>query len=727
MLMKRLLVLAILLFAYCLPALLAVSLPLVSLDARAQQLDTLDAATVPAAPKTRTDQVKDVVQGVEITDSYRWLEDQNSAETRSWIDAQNAYTDSQLTRLPGRTELKQLLSGLIDTDDTYTPTVENHRYFFLKHKAGQDQSVLYLRNGLDGKEEALVDPMALSADHSITVGISAVSRDGSLLVYSLREGGADERTPHLFDVEARKDLPDHFPNAIYDDIALMPDKSGLYYTRHTAEGPRVFFHKIGVDPAGDMEVFGKGYGLDKGIGLDVSDDGRYLAFQVAHGTSGSTEIYFQDLRKKGPITPIVNDLDAKFYEEILGDRMFLRTNWKAPKWRIVEVDLRNPARNRWRETLPEGEAVLDNFSVVGGKLAVRFLQNVVWQVKIFEPSGKFVREIRPPALGTVSGLSGDRESNEGFFTFTSYHIPQTIYRYDMASGKQEVWSQRKVPFDSSKYDVEQVWYNSKDGTRVPMLLAHAKGLTLNGSNPVLLSGYGGFNLSYPPAYNSYVAAWLASGGVYAFAHIRGGGEFGEEWHHAGMFEKKQNVFDDFIAAAEWLIQNKYTKPSRLAIAGGSNGGLLVGAALTQRPDLFAAVVCNYPLLDMVRYHKFLRAKLWVSEYGSSEDPEQFKYIYAYSPYHHVLPGTKYPAVLLNTGDGDTRVAPLHARKMTALLQAATASGRPILLHYETKSGHSGGTPISKVIDDDANELSFLFWQLGVHPGSAPASVAKAGP
>ncbi len=717
--MKRLLILAI--------PLLAASLLLVSVGARAQQLNTLDAATVPAAPKTRTDDVKDIVQGVEITDPYRWLEDQNSPETRAWIDAQNAYTDSQLTKLPGRTELKQLLSGLINNDALSTPVTRNHRYFFLKFKAGQDQSVLCLRKGLGGKDEVLIDPMAMSADHSITVRLNAVSRDGMLLVYSLREGGADERTPHLFDVEARKDLPDHFPNAVYDDIALMPDKSGLYYARRTAEGPRVFFHKIGTDPADDLEVFGKGDGLDKFIGLDVPEDGRYLALQVSHGTSGSVEVYFQDLKKKGPIVPIVNDLDAKFYEEILGNRMFLRTNWKAPKWRIVEVDLRNPAQNHWRETLPEGEAVLDGFSVVGGKLAVRFLQNIVWQVKIFEPSGKFVREITPPALGTVSGLSGSSESNEGFFTFTSYHIPQTIYRYDMATGKQEIWSQRKVPFDSSKYEVEQVWYNSKDGTKVPMVLAHAKGLTLNGSNPVLLSGYGGFNQTYRPAYGSYVAAWLASGGVYAFAHVRGGGEFGEEWHRAGMFEKKQNVFDDFIAAAEWLIQKNYTSPSRLAISGGSNGGLLVGAALTQRPDLFAAVVCDYPLLDMVRYHMFLRAKPWVSEYGSSEDPGQFKYIYAYSPYHHVQQGTKYPAVLLNTGDGDTRVAPLHARKMTALLQAATSSGRPILLHYETKSGHSGGTPISKVIDDDANELSFLFWQLGVHPGSAPASVAKVGP
>jgi prolyl oligopeptidase len=390
----------------------------------------------------------------------------------------------------------------------------------------------------------------------------------------------------------------------------------------------------------------------------------------------------------------------------------------------MEADLKNPSRDHWREIVPEGEAVMDSSSLAAGRLALHFTQGVTSQIKIFDLNGKFVREIKPPSFGSLSSLSGNLENNEGFFSFGSYHVPPTTYRYDMTSGKQEIWYQRKVPFDSNKYESEQVWYTSKDGTKVPMILAHAKGIALNGSNPVLLGGYGGFNLSNPPGFSPFVAAWLAKGGVFAYAHLRGGGEFGEEWHHAGMFEKKQNVFDDFLAAAEWLIKNNYTKPSRLAIEGGSNGGLLVGAALTQRPDLFAAVMCDYPLLDMVRYQKFLKGPYWVSEYGSSDDPEQFKYIYAYSPYHHVQRGAKYPAVLLVSGDADTRVAPLHARKMTALLQAATGSGRPILLHYETKSGHSGGTPTSTVIDDDTDELGFLFWQLGVEPAS-PSTVTTA--
>jgi prolyl oligopeptidase len=344
-------------------------------------------------------------------------------------------------------------------------------------------------------------------------------------------------------------------------------------------------------------------------------------------------------------------------------------------------------------------------------------------VKLLEPSGKLVREVPLPALGSVSALGGQWDSNEAFFSFNSYHIPSTIYRYDVATGKQTVWSEFKVPIDSSKYEVKQVWYTSKDGTKIPMFLAHAKNLKLDGKNPALLTGYGGFNLNQGPGFSAFAAAWMANGGVYAVANLRGGGEFGEAWHHAGMLDKKQNVFDDFIAAAEWLIQNKYTSPARLAVRGGSNGGLLVGAALTQRPDLYAAVICSYPLLDMVRYQKFLVAKYWVPEYGSSDNAEQFKYIYAYSPYHHVKAGTKYPSVLFITGDSDTRVAPLHARKMTALLQASTGGAdRPILLHYDTAAGHSGGTPAGKQIENTTDELSYLLWQLGV---SSPAKTQAA--
>ena len=672
-----------------------------------------------AAPATRTDNIKDNYFGVEVTDAYRWLENQDSPETRAWIDAQNAHTNALLEAVPGRETLKQRLTALLKIDTMSAPMVRNGRYFFFKRQADQDQSVLYIRKGIKGTDEVLIDPHPMSPEHRITVNLHAVSRDGMMMVYSVRQGGADEVTPRLFDVDARKDLADRFLNGRYSGLSLMPDKSGVYFSRQTAEGPRVYFHIVGSEAANDAEVFGKGYGPEKIIGCRLSDDGHYLLIHVSHGAAADrTEVYVQDLVRKGPIVPVVNDVPAAFFGQIAGDKMYLHTNWKAPKWRVLEVDLKNPARDKWREVIPESDAVLDGLALVGGKLAVHSTRNVISRVRVQEPSGKLIREIAPPTLGSLSGLGGRWDSDEAFFSFTSFHIPTTIYRYDVAKGTQEVWSQSKAPIETDKYEVKQVWYTSKDGTKVPMFLAHAKNVKLDGSSPTLLTGYGGFNVSETPGFNTLAAAWISGGGVYALANLRGGGEFGEDWHHAGMLGKKQNVFDDFIAAAEWLIQNKYTRPERLAIRGSSNGGLLVGAALTQRPELFGAVVCGFPLLDMLRYDKFLVARYWVPEYGSAGNAEQFKYIYAYSPYQHVKAGTKYPGVLLITGDSDTRVAPLHARKMTALLQASTASERPVLLRYDTKAGHSGGTPVSKQVEDMTGELSFLYWQLGVSGGVA---------
>ncbi len=442
----------------------------------------------------------------------------------------------------------------------------------------------------------------------------------------------------------------------------------------------------------------------------------HVVIHVAHGPGDAaekTEIYYRDVAAQGPIRPVVNDIAGRFCGSVGDDQLFLRTNWKAPNGRILAVDLKNPARDRWREVVPEGDAPIAALSLVGGKLVVNYTRNVSSQVKVIEPDGKHVRDVALPAIGTAQ-LERRWESPEAFVVFTSYPIPTTIYRYDMATGNEEVWARPKVSFDSDRLEVKQVWYESKDKTRVPMFLVHTKGIQLDGSRPTLLTGYGGFASSNTPWFTPTTVLWAEQGGVYAVAHLRGGGEFGEEWHKAGMLDKKQNVFDDFIAAAEWLIQNRYTNPSKLAMEGWSNGGLLVGAVLTQRPDLFAAVRCGYPLLDMLRYHRFQGSQFSVSEYGSSDNPEQFKYLHAYSPYHHVKPGTKYPAVIVTTGDHDQRVDPLHARKMVALLQAATASDRPILLRYDASSGHGGGgPPLSKQIEERTDEQAFLFWQLGV--------------
>jgi len=671
--------------------------------------------TVTAPPKTVVKEVKETVQGTEIVDPYRWLEDQNSPETRAWIDAQNEYSDGLLSKVPGRDAIAQQVSAMIKIDFMGSPRVRNNRYFFSKRSADQDQASLFVRKGLEGKDELLVDPLPMSAKHTTTVGLASISQDGGLIAYDIREGGADEVTPHLFDVDAHKDLADVFPKGRYSGFSILNDKSGVYLTRVTPEGPRVYFHKIGTETSADTEIFGKGYGPENIIDSDVTKDGHYLQIEVLHGSAADkTEIYVKDLTKQEPVKTIVKDLPAAFFGDIASDKMYVRTNWQAPKWRIMEVDLKNPAPEKWKEVIPETNTVLEGFSLVGGKLAVRSTSNVISHIMLLETSGKLIRQLPLPDLGTISGLNGEWDSNEAFFSFTSFHIPPTIYRYDVATGKQTVWSELKIPIDKNKYEVKQVWYPSADGTKIPMFLAHAKNIKLDGNNPVLLTGYGGFDVTLAPSFSAFAAVWMANGGVYAVPNLRGGGEFGEAWHHAGMLDKKQNVFDDFTAAAEWLIKNKYTTPAKLAIRGGSNGGLLVGAALTQRPDLFGAVICSYPLLDMVRYQKFLVARYWVPEYGSSDDPEQFKYIYAYSPYQHVKAGTKYPPVLFISGDSDTRVAPLHARKMTALMQAATAgSDKPVLLHYDTTAGHSGGTPIGKQIENATDELSFLFWQLGL--------------
>jgi prolyl oligopeptidase len=663
-------------------------------------------------PKTRTDDVKERIQGVEIADPYRWLEDQQSPETRAWINAQNKYTQILLDAWPGRAALKQRLIELIRIETISMPVEQNGRYFFKRRAADQEQGVLYVRTGPEGKDEALVDPNPLSPDKNISVDLQDVSHDGTLVAYSLRHGGEDETAIRLLDVRTRAELPGQLPKRRYEGIGIKPDKSGLYYSWAAPEGPRLDYHAMGSDPPKDLEVFGKGYGPDKIIGFDLSEDGHYLTIMVFYGAAADrTEVYFQDLQKNGPIRPLVNDIPARFIGAVGGDHVYLQTNWKAPKGRVLKVDLANPGRENWREIVPESDAPIESFSLAGGKLFVKYTRNASSQVKVFDADGAHVRDIDLPMIGTINEISGRWTSKEAFYEFTSYPIPRRIYRYDIDTGNQNVWAETHVPIHGENFEVKQVWYTSKDKTRVPMFLMYRKGTKLDGNDPTLLTGYGGFNINITLSFSAGAALWVDQGGVFAEPNLRGGGEFGEEWHRAGMLDKKQNVFHDFIAAAEWLINNHYTQPSKLAIEGASNGGLLVGAALTQRPDLFRAVVCAYPLLDMLRYQKFFVAKFWVPEYGSADDPAQFKYLYAYSPYQHVQPGTKYPAVLFVTGDGDTRVAPLHARKMTALLQADTGSDLPVLLRYDTEAGHSQGVSVTKSIDQATDSLGFLFWQL----------------
>jgi prolyl oligopeptidase len=677
-------------------------------------------------PATKTEEVSDTYGDVAVRDPYRWLEDQTSPQTRDWIEAQNRYADAYLRQLPGREALARRLAELLKVSTVTTPTARGGRYFFYKRAADQDLPILYVRKGLKGKDDVLLDPAPLSPDHSTSIALLDVTDDGTLVGYGIRQGGEDEVAVKFLDVDSGKELSDALPRARYSGIAVTRDHKGLYFARQEKEGPRVYFHPMGTDGSKDEKLFGDGYGPGKGIGVGLSEDGRYLQIVVSHGSAATkTEVYLRDLTGGGPIKPIVNDVEARFSASIAGDRLFLETNWKAANGRILAVDLKNPGRENWKECVGERDVPIAGFSAVGGKLFVRYLENVIAKVRVFDADGKPQGEIAFPSIGTLSGLRGEWSKSEAFFTFASFATPPTIYRYDTATGKQAVWARENVPIDSDRFEVKQVRYASKDGTQIPMFLVHRKGIVLDGTHSTLLTGYGGFTLSQTPGFSARAALWIEAGGVYALPNLRGGGEFGEEWHKAGMLGKKQNVFDDFLAAAEWLVANGYTKPERLAISGGSNGGLLVGAALTQRPDLFAAVVCSYPLLDMIRYHKFLVAGFWVPEYGSADVPEQFPTLYAYSPYHRVKAGTRYPATLFITGDADTRVAPLHARKMAALMQAQSGSDKPVLLHYDTKAGHSRGfnTPVSKQIEDLTDELAFLFAQTGAPyaPAAKPAA------
>lgn len=662
-------------------------------------------------PPTRIENVSDTFGSTRVPDPYRWLEDQNSKETRAWIDAQNACTESILSKLPGRAALTERLTALYRVDTYTPPLVRAGRYFFTRRLANQDLNLIYMRRSMNGADELLLDPTPWSADHSVSATIEQVSKDGRYLYYGRREGGQDEVTIHVLDVDTHKDLLDVLPSATYFSIEAAIDRSGIYYARATLEGPRAYYHAMGTDPAQDKLLYGEKLGKDKILAVTLSDNGANLAYVLFYGSgSERTDLYLQNLRQNGPIVPVVNDINSLFIPAWGGDTLYVLTDWKAPLWHVYAVSPANPGRGSWKEVIPEADIKLEGLQPAGGELIGSYLRNASSEIRIFDADGKHSSLLPLPGLGTAS-VSGEWQSKELFDEFESFNYPKVILDHNLSTGQTAVWAKPKAPVRPEDFEVQQVWYDSKDKTRVPMFLFYKKGLKLDGSNPVYLTAYGGFGASETPSFNPSRLLWAESGGVVAVPNIRGGGELGENWHRDGMLAKKQNVFDDFLAAAKYLIENKYTSPSRLSILGGSNGGLLVGAALTQRPDLIRAVVCLYPLEDMLRFQKFMDGPYWVAEYGSSEDPAQFPVLYAYSPYHHVKPGTKYPAVLFITGDGDTRVAPLHARKMAARLQAATTSELPVLLLYDTKSGHSGGRPMNKVIDENTDILSFLMWQL----------------
>ena len=671
------------------------------------------ASQKPAPPPTTVREVVDTLHGVEIRDPYRWLEDQDAPATRGWIDAQNAYTDAVLHALPGRGRLRELAAAVLERGSTGVPIERGGRYFYHRRRAGEELSVIRVREGLDGDDRVLVDPHPLSPDHTTSVALRDVSEDGALVAYAVRAGGVDEVSIRVRDVETGADLPDVLPPARYHRVHFAAGARGLYYDRYGDVSPRVMYHAFGTPVADDPVVFEGPY--DRGHIPDtvVSDDGAWMAVQIFEGSYGPIAVHVKDLRRDGPFVTAIDDPASESAVAFAGHRLVFVTSRGAPTRRVMLADPDRPTVDSWRESIPErDDVVLRTARGRGGRLVVSYLQDGQPRAAVHDLEGAHVRDIAFDAAGSVAVGGGRWSSPEAFVTFQTFHVPRTVYRYDLESGDYAVWARPDLPVARRDYEVARRWYRSKDGTRVPLWVAHRSDVALDGRNPTLLTGYGGFGYLRPARFSSLATAWLAAGGVYALANLRGGGEFGQAWHEAGRLANKQNVFDDFIAAAEHLIDAGFTSPRHLAIRGVSNGGLLVAAVSNQRPDLFGAVVSRNPLLDMLRYHRFLAGPFWVPEYGSSDDPEQFAFLRAYSPYHNVTPGGDYPATLYVSGDGDTRVAPLHARKMTALLQARSGSGRPVLLRYHAAAGHSGGQPVSRRIDELVDTLGFLLWQVG---------------
>ncbi|HEY1770575.1 MAG TPA: prolyl oligopeptidase family serine peptidase [Chthoniobacterales bacterium] len=680
-----------------------------------RQVHGRNGIVLPPPPVAKVEPVEEKFGDQTVTDPYRWLEDGKSPQTRAWITSEMDYTEKYLSQVKVRPEIQKRLTELMRVESFGIPREENGTYFFTKRLPDENQASIYLRKGLQGADERLIDATKLSADQNTSVTIADVPDDASLLVYGVREGGADEESVHIYDIAAHKDLADVLPPARYSGVNLSPDKKALYYSKVNHDGTQIFLHQLGSDVAEDKMIFGKKFGNDVFGQLDlmyaqVTENKRYLLISVAHGVPATrVDIYAKDLRDPAsPVRPIIHGIDNRFRAINHGDDLYVLTDNAAANYRVIKISIADPAPDKWQTIVPEGKDVISEFSLVGGKLFVTALHDVVTQTRIFSLEGKQVGQLTYPALGSASEVRGRDQSNDGFYSFESFNLPPTIYHYDVATGQTSVFTKPHVPFASDDYEVKQVFYNSKDGTRVPMFVSAKKGLPHDGKAKALIFAYGGFNISLVPTWNPEYAWWMEQGGFFAQPNLRGGGEYGEAWHKAGMFEKKQNVFDDLFGAAQYLVDHKYTTRQRLAIRGRSNGGLLTGVALTQRPDLWGAIWCGYPLLDMTRFQRFLVGKWWTTEYGSAENPEQFKYLIKYSPYQNVKKGTKYPAVMFNSGDSDTRVAPLHARKMTALVQADDGGDRPVLLHYELKAGHSSGVSITQLVSDTTDELAFLW-------------------
>jgi len=679
----------------------------------------------PAAP---TGEVVEDYHGTKVPDPFRPLEDPDSAESRTWIEAENKITFGFLEEIPQREPLKQRLTKLWDFEKFSVPFEDGGRYFYMRNSGLQNQSVLYTTDSLDGKPRELLDPNALSKDGTVALAGLSVSFDGSKLAYSLADAGSDWITWHVRDVATGKDTSDLIKWSKFSGAAWTKDGSGFFYGRYPEpkEGEdlqatnyfqKLYYHKLGTPQSEDQLIYESTDHKEWMFSSAVTDDGRYLVISVSKSTDDVNMVLYKDLQDpNAKIVTLIDNFDAGYQLiDNEGTRFFFQTNRHAPRSRIIAIDIAKPAECDWQEIVPEADEVLLSSDLVGGKLLVNYLKDARSQVKAFDPAGKLLGEVKLPGLGTATGFSGKKDDTATFYSFASFTTPTTIYRYDISSGKSEIYKAPKVDFNPDDYTTEQVFYKSKDGTRVPMFVSYKKGLKKDGTAPTFLYGYGGFNISLTPAFSVSNLVWMEMGGVFAVPNLRGGGEYGEEWHKAGTKAQKQNVFDDFIAAAEWLIDNKYTQSKKLAIGGGSNGGLLVGACLTQRPDLYGAALPAVGVLDMLRFHKFTIGHAWVDDYGSSDNAQEFPALFKYSPLHNVKSGACYPPTMITTADHDDRVVPAHSFKFAAALQQAQGCDNPILIRIETRAGHGAGKPTAKIIEEAADKWAFLVRVLNLKP------------
>jgi len=681
-------------------------------------------------PAARKSDVVDDYHGTRVPDPYRWLEDPDSPESRAWIEAQNRLTAAYLAEIPARGAIRERLTKLWNYPKYGAPFRKAHRYFFFKNDGLQNQSVLYKQASLTADPETLVDPNLLSEDGTVALSTLAVSDDGRLLAYGTSASGSDWEEFRVRDVVEGRDLSDHLKWIKFSGASWTNDGAGFFYSRYPEPGDkaltdvnrfqRLYYHRLGTEQTQDVLVYERPDQPDWGMNAEVTDDGRYAVLHVWLGTDRRNRVYYLDLKDArrpnvgGAVMRLLDDFDASYtFVGNDGPVFYFLTDLEAPRKRVIAIDTRQPERARWREIIPQGPDVLDGIQIIHDTFVANYMHDASSRLRLFRLDGRFVKDLPLPTLGSIGAISGERKDDEMFYAFTSFLYPTTIFRYDFKSGGTSVFKAPTIDFDPSGYETKQVFYTSKDGTRVPMFITHKKGLRLDGSNPTYLYGYGGFNISLTPSFSVAMLVWLERGGVYAVPNLRGGGEYGEEWHQAGMHEKKQNVFDDFIAAAEFLIAQGYTSPPKLAIAGGSNGGLLVGAAITQRPELFGAALPAVGVMDMLRFHKFTIGWAWVTDYGSADSTAQFPYLYKYSPLHNIRAGIRYPATLVTTADHDDRVVPGHSFKFTATLQAAQAGPQPVLIEIETKAGHGAGKPTSKLIEEQADRFAFLVKNLAM--------------